>query len=67
MDYKTLDSSFFDWLAGLIDGDGSLLVSKQDYTSCEITLHSKEKDALELIRSYLGGSVTKRSGVNVLE
>jgi hypothetical protein len=29
--------SFCEWLAGLIDGDGSLLVSKQGYTSLEIT------------------------------
>ena len=33
-------------------------------SSCEITLHCNEKDALEIIRSYMGGIVKKRSGVN---
>jgi hypothetical protein len=42
LDIKSLDPSFFDWLAGLIDGDGSFIVSNKGkgYTSCEITLHS---------------------------
>jgi len=64
LDLKTLDPSFFDWLAGLIDGDGSFLVSSQGYTSCEITLHGSENHALEIIRSYMGGTVKPRSGVN---
>ena len=30
--------SFNEYLAGLIDGDGSLLISKAGYASCEITI-----------------------------
>jgi hypothetical protein len=29
---------FCEWLSGLIDGDGCLLVSRQGYTFCEITM-----------------------------
>jgi len=48
------------WLAGLIDGDGYLSVSKTGYTSCEITLHESEVQTLYYIKSILSGSVTKR-------
>jgi len=48
------------WLAGLIDGDGYLSVSKTGYTSCEITLHESEVQILYYIKSILSGSVTKR-------
>jgi hypothetical protein len=36
------DENFNDWLAGLIDADGSFNLSKQGYASCEITMHTKE-------------------------
>ena len=64
LDINCLDPTFYDWLAGLIDCDGSFLVSKAGYTSCDITLHSSEVQALYIIRDYMGGSVKKRSGVN---
>jgi hypothetical protein len=57
------DNYFLDWLAGLIDGDGSFFVSKKGYVSCEISLHSKEVQALYMISKYFGGSVKKRTGV----
>jgi ubiquinol-cytochrome c reductase cytochrome b subunit len=34
---------FNEWLSGLIDGDGSLLVSKKGYISCEITVALKDE------------------------
>jgi LAGLIDADG endonuclease len=48
-------------LAGLIDYDGSLLVSKQGYSSCEITLQEHEIQAASKIKRVLGGSITPRS------
>jgi hypothetical protein len=57
------DNDFLDWLAGLIDGDGSFFVSKKGDVSCEISLHSKEVQALYMISKYFGGSVKKRTGV----
>ena len=38
------------WLAGLIDADGCLLVSKAGYTSCEITVGAKEFSLLSLVK-----------------
>ena len=57
---------FSHWLAGLIDGDGSLLVSKKGYTSCEITVAEREWKVLETIKSRLGGTIKVRSGVRAL-
>lgn len=61
-----LDSSFNQWLAGLIDGDGSLLVSKAGYTSCEITLSLEDEKTLAIIQDKLGGSIKYRSGAKAV-
>jgi ubiquinol-cytochrome c reductase cytochrome b subunit len=53
---------FNQWLAGLIDGDGCLLISKQGYCSLEITVALKDEQALLFIQNSLGGSVKGRSG-----
>lgn len=60
------DKAFNDWLAGLIDGDGSLLVSKSGYASCEITMSLQDEHALAIIKQKLGGSIKLRSGVKAL-
>ena len=57
--------SFCEWLAGVIDGDGSLQVSKQGYTSLEITMELKDLALLRYIQDKLpvrGGSIKMRSG-----
>ena len=54
------------WLSGLIDGDGSLLVSKSGYSSCEITMSLKDGQALAIVKKKLGGSIKLRSGVKAL-
>jgi ubiquinol-cytochrome c reductase cytochrome b subunit len=58
------DKKFNEWLAGIIDGDGSFLVSKAGYTSCEITMDSNDYHTLMSIKNKLGGSVKLRSGSN---
>ena len=60
------DIYFNQWLAGLIDGDGCLLVNKQSYTSCEITVSIKDMRLLNIIKNKLGGSIKIRSGANAL-
>ncbi len=47
---------FNQWLAGLIDGDGYLRVSKQGYTSCEITVGLEDEKMLIQIQNKFGGS-----------
>ncbi len=54
------------WLAGLIDGNGCFLVSKSNYTSCEITMGIEDEHALLQIKQKLGGSVKLRVGVSTL-
>jgi hypothetical protein len=56
--------SFNEWLAGLIDGDGSLLLSKQGYPSLEITMGLEDQACLRYIQNKLGGSIKLRSGAN---
>lgn len=58
----TTFTNFFSWLAGVIDGDGSLLVSKQGYTSLEITMGLEDLALLRYIQDKLGGSIKMRSG-----
>ncbi len=55
-----------EWLAGLIDGDGCLLVSPAGYTSCEITMGLRDEYALQQVKKQLGGSVKLRSGCRAI-
>ena len=62
---KTLSTLQFSyWLAGLIDGDGCLLLSPKGYASCEITVGIKEHILLSSVKKHLGGAIKKRTGVN---
>jgi hypothetical protein len=56
-------TQFCEWLAGIIDGDGSLQVSKKGYTSLEITMGLEDLAILRYIQDKLGGSIKLRSGV----
>lgn len=55
-----------EWLAGLIDGDGSFLLSKKGYASLEITMDVRDEHALQIIKNIYGGSIKLRSGANAL-
>lgn len=55
------DDSWNEYLAGLIDGDGCLLISKAGYGSLEITMDLHDKDALDKLSQKVGGSVKRRS------
>lgn len=57
------DDQFIYWLAGLIDGDGSLLVNKNKALTCEISVHERDVKALFKIKEKYHGSVSKRSNV----
>ena len=60
------NTRFNQWLAGLIDGDGCLLVNKQGYTSCEITVHITDMRLLNAVKVKLGGSIKRRAGIQAL-
>jgi NADH:ubiquinone oxidoreductase subunit 4 (subunit M) len=64
LDSKNTDSedlAFRQWLAGIIDGDGYFLLSKNGYNSCEITMDTRDKKVLYLIQHKYGGSVKQIS------
>ena len=60
------DRIFFEWLAGLIDGDGSFLLSKKGYASFELTMDIRDEHCLNIIKNKYGGSIKLRSGANAL-
>jgi LAGLIDADG endonuclease len=66
LEFNEEENLFNEWLGGLIDGDGSLLVSKQGYISCEITMSLNDEYALRYIQNKLGGSIKLRSGAKAL-
>lgn len=54
------------WLAGLIDGDGSFLLTKKGYASLEIIMDIRDEHALQIIKNIYGGSIKLRSGANAI-
>jgi hypothetical protein len=56
------DIKFNQWLAGLIDGDGYLLVTKDGNTGCEITVGLEDERMLRIIQNKMGGNIKLRSG-----
>jgi len=64
--FSQRENYFNQWLAGLIDGDGSLQVSKKGFTSCEITVALHDEHMLRVIQNKLGGSIKPRSGVRAI-
>lgn len=59
MNLKKPLNSWNEYLAGLIDGDGSLLICKAGYASCEITLDIYDESVLLDIQKKLSGYVKK--------
>ena len=60
------DKHWNEWLAGLIDGEGSLLISKSGYISCEITMALPDEHVLFIIKQKLGGSIKLRSAAKAV-
>ena len=63
---NNLNKNKAEWLAGLIDGDGSFILSKKGYASLEITMDIRDEHALNIIKNIYGGSIKLRSGANAL-
>lgn len=66
-DDSILHSQAFDeWLAGVIDGDGTFTMSKKGYVTLEITMDIRDKKALYDIKHKFGGSVKLRSNAKAM-
>jgi len=63
---RGLNPHFSEWLAGLIDGDGSFLLTKKGYASLEITMDIRDEHALQIVKNVYGGSIKLRSNANAL-
>lgn len=48
---------FFEWLAGVIDGDGHFNLSKQGTARLQITMDLRDKQVLYEVKQKLGGSI----------
>jgi hypothetical protein len=64
--FNSSNNIFNQWLAGLIDGDGCFQLSKKGYVSLEITMDTRDKHCLYLIKQKFGGSIKLRSGVKAV-
>ncbi len=53
---------FYEWLGGLIDGDGYFGITSQKYGNCEITVGIEDEKMLRQIQNKFGGSIKLRSG-----
>nr|GMC87344.1 endonuclease [Ipomoea batatas] len=58
----TYPKPFCEWLAGIIDGNGSLQVNNKEHTSLEITIGLEDIALLRYVQHMLGGSIKMRSG-----
>lgn len=59
---KTLTLNKINWLAGIIDGDGYLGLTKKGYASLEITMDQRDVRCLHEIKSHFGGSIKQGKG-----
>jgi hypothetical protein len=67
-DIKVYDEiKFFEWLAGLIDGDGQFKMTKKGFTSFQIIMDINDKYPLYLIKHRYGGFVKEIAGSNALK
>jgi len=57
---------FFEWLAGVIDGDGYFNLSKGGTARLQITMDIRDKKALYEIKHKLGGSIYTIANANAL-
>jgi NADH:ubiquinone oxidoreductase subunit 2 (subunit N) len=57
---------FFEWLAGVLDGDGYFNLSKGGTARCQITMDIRDKSALYEIKHKLGGSIYTMANANAL-
>lgn len=57
---------FFEWLAGVIDGDGNFNLSKGGTARFNVTMDIRDKSALYEIKHKLGGSIYTIANANAL-
>lgn len=62
------DKKFYEWLAGLIDGDGYFYYRKiNDLTSLTITFDLKNEKTAYMVKNRIGGKIQLINGINVIK
>jgi hypothetical protein len=64
--FNNKSDPFFEWLAGVIDGDGHFNLSKAGTARLNITMDMRDQKALYEIKHKLGGSIYTIAGANAL-
>lgn len=64
---NTIDNPFNEWLSGLIDGNGSFILTKEGYAYFKITMDIRDKKALYDIKQKFGGSIKAVANANALK
>ena len=65
-DDKIKSQDFYEWLAGVIDGDGYFNLSKKGTARCNIVMDIRDKNVLYQIKHKFGGSIYSISGAKAL-
>ena len=65
--FNNTSDSFFEWLAGVIDGDGYFNLSKKGTARLNITMDLRDKKVLYEIKHKLGGSIYTIANSNALK
>ena len=63
---NNVPNSFFEWLAGVIDGDGHFNLSKGGSARLQITMDLRDKKTLYEIKHKLGGTIRPIANANAL-
>jgi NADH:ubiquinone oxidoreductase subunit 2 (subunit N) len=66
IEYNNTSDPFFEWLAGLIDGDGYFNLSKKGTARLIIIMDTRDKKVLYEIKHKLGGSIYTIANANAL-
>ena len=61
------EQKFFEWLAGVIDGDGQFKTTKKGFSSLQIIMDIEDISALYEIKHKFGGRIKQISGSNALK
>jgi len=61
------EQKFFEWLAGVIDGDGQFKTTKKGFSSLQIIMDIEDKSALYEIKHKFGGRIKQISGSNAFK
>ena len=67
INYNNNEIPFFQWIAGLIDADGSFNYTKKGFASLKIVMDINDKSALYEIKHKYGGSIKHIAGFNTLK